>query len=208
MCEPPRGLCTSRGGTHSATHPSSPYSYSPTSLTPPALPLFYPSIFISMFLLPSLPSFLLSIFYPSLYPFTSSTITLSVRSPSVHHHPFIQHLKDVVKHLLCASGAKGGDWLGIGKGDEACMDPSAPFPVEDGDGYETDHQDYCEVCQQGGEIILCDTCPRAYHLVCLDPELEKAPAGEWSCPHCVSPGQNLGRVQPVPVIQGQDVGRC
>ncbi|KAA0707630.1 Chromodomain-helicase-DNA-binding protein 5 [Triplophysa tibetana] len=35
---------------------------------------------------------------------------------------------------------------------------------EDGDGYETDHQDYCEVCQQGGEIILCDTCPRAYHL--------------------------------------------
>lgn len=56
------------------------------------------------------------------------------------------------------------------------------------DGYETDHQDYCEVCQQGGEIILCDTCPRAYHLVCLDPELEKAPEGKWSCPHCVSVG--------------------
>nr|KAF6443354.1 chromodomain helicase DNA binding protein 5 [Molossus molossus] len=60
--------------------------------------------------------------------------------------------------------------------------------IEDGDGYETDHQDYCEVCQQGGEIILCDTCPRAYHLVCLDPELEKAPAGEWSCPHCEKEG--------------------
>ncbi|KFU95427.1 Chromodomain-helicase-DNA-binding protein 5, partial [Chaetura pelagica] len=60
--------------------------------------------------------------------------------------------------------------------------------VEEGDGYETDHQDYCEVCQQGGEIILCDTCPRAYHLVCLDPELEKAPEGKWSCPHCVSGG--------------------
>uniref|UniRef100_A0A8C4PUT9 Chromodomain helicase DNA binding protein 5 n=1 Tax=Equus asinus asinus TaxID=83772 RepID=A0A8C4PUT9_EQUAS len=76
---------------------------------------------------------------------------------------------------------------------ECCMsvsmgtlhDPSAPSPVDDGDGYETDHQDYCEVCQQGGEIILCDTCPRAYHLVCLDPELEKAPEGKWSCPHCV-----------------------
>uniref|UniRef100_A0A2K5QED7 Chromodomain helicase DNA binding protein 5 n=1 Tax=Cebus imitator TaxID=2715852 RepID=A0A2K5QED7_CEBIM len=55
---------------------------------------------------------------------------------------------------------------------------------DDGDGYETDHQDYCEVCQQGGEIILCDTCPRAYHLVCLDPELEKAPEGKWSsCSH-------------------------
>ncbi|MEJ1273132.1 hypothetical protein NN561_003992 [Cricetulus griseus] len=55
---------------------------------------------------------------------------------------------------------------------------------EEVDGYETDHQDYCEVCQQGGEIILCDTCPRAYHLVCLDPELDRAPEGKWSCPHC------------------------
>uniref|UniRef100_A0A8C6YF64 Chromodomain helicase DNA binding protein 3 n=1 Tax=Naja naja TaxID=35670 RepID=A0A8C6YF64_NAJNA len=59
---------------------------------------------------------------------------------------------------------------------------------EEADGYETDHQDYCEVCQQGGEIILCDSCPRAYHLVCLDPELDKAPQGKWSCPHCEKEG--------------------
>nr|XP_055075781.1 chromodomain-helicase-DNA-binding protein 4a [Misgurnus anguillicaudatus]XP_055075782.1 chromodomain-helicase-DNA-binding protein 4a [Misgurnus anguillicaudatus] len=59
---------------------------------------------------------------------------------------------------------------------------------EEGDGYETDHQDYCEVCQQGGEIILCDTCPRAYHMVCLDPDMEKAPEGTWSCPHCEKMG--------------------
>ncbi|XP_026145002.1 chromodomain-helicase-DNA-binding protein 4-like isoform X2 [Carassius auratus] len=59
---------------------------------------------------------------------------------------------------------------------------------DEGDGYETDHQDYCEVCQQGGEIILCDTCPRAYHMVCLDPDMEKAPEGTWSCPHCEKMG--------------------
>ncbi|XP_030639658.1 chromodomain-helicase-DNA-binding protein 4 [Chanos chanos] len=59
---------------------------------------------------------------------------------------------------------------------------------EEADGYETDHQDYCEVCQQGGEIILCDTCPRAYHMVCLDPDMEKAPEGTWSCPHCEKEG--------------------
>ncbi|XP_013407633.1 chromodomain-helicase-DNA-binding protein 4 isoform X2 [Lingula anatina] len=63
-----------------------------------------------------------------------------------------------------------------------------PANLNDADGYETDHQDYCEVCQQGGEIILCDTCPRAYHLVCLDPELEEAPEGKWSCPHCEAEG--------------------
>lgn len=64
------------------------------------------------------------------------------------------------------------------------------FPAGDSDenGYDTDHQDYCEVCQQGGEIILCDTCPRAYHLVCLEPELEEAPEGKWSCPHCEGEG--------------------
>uniref|UniRef100_A0A3Q1H3J8 Chromodomain helicase DNA binding protein 3 n=1 Tax=Acanthochromis polyacanthus TaxID=80966 RepID=A0A3Q1H3J8_9TELE len=67
--------------------------------------------------------------------------------------------------------------------------PASSVPgEEEGDGYETDHQDYCEVCQQGGEIILCDTCPRAYHLVCLEPELDKAPEGKWSCPHCEKEG--------------------
>lgn len=60
------------------------------------------------------------------------------------------------------------------------------FP--DGDDGEQEHQDYCEVCQQGGEIILCDTCPKAYHLVCLDPELEEAPEGKWSCPTCEAEG--------------------
>uniref|UniRef100_A0A4W4EUI4 DNA helicase n=1 Tax=Electrophorus electricus TaxID=8005 RepID=A0A4W4EUI4_ELEEL len=64
---------------------------------------------------------------------------------------------------------------------------------KDADGYETDHQDYCEVCQQGGEIILCDTCPRAYHMVCLDPDMEKAPEGTWSCPHCVKEENDEGR---------------
>merc|ERR1712107_31914 len=53
---------------------------------------------------------------------------------------------------------------------------------------ESEHQEYCDVCQQGGEIILCDTCPKAYHLVCLTPELEEAPEGKWSCPHCEKNG--------------------
>ena len=66
-------------------------------------------------------------------------------------------------------------------------DETENLPLEQ-QGYETDHQDYCEVCQQGGEIILCDTCPKAYHLVCLDPELEQAPEGDWSCPECTKNG--------------------
>jgi len=56
---------------------------------------------------------------------------------------------------------------------------------------ETEHQEYCEVCKQGGEIILCDTCPRAYHLVCLEPELTEAPEGKWSCPVCEKEGPSI-----------------
>ncbi|XP_047988172.1 LOW QUALITY PROTEIN: chromodomain-helicase-DNA-binding protein Mi-2 homolog [Leguminivora glycinivorella] len=63
-----------------------------------------------------------------------------------------------------------------------------PNKFPDGAEGEQEHQDYCEVCQQGGEIILCDTCPRAYHLVCLEPELEETPEGRWSCPHCEAEG--------------------
>merc|ERR1712088_1214253 len=59
---------------------------------------------------------------------------------------------------------------------------------------ESEHQEYCEVCQQGGEIILCDTCPRAYHLCCLDPELDEAPEGKWSCPHCEINGPEIQEV--------------
>jgi chromodomain-helicase-DNA-binding protein 4 len=73
---------------------------------------------------------------------------------------------------------------------QTVVEETSDLPLEQA-GYETDHQDYCEVCQQGGEIILCDTCPKAYHLVCLDPELEQAPEGDWSCPDCTKNGISI-----------------
>ncbi|KAJ8971465.1 hypothetical protein NQ317_001239 [Molorchus minor] len=72
----------------------------------------------------------------------------------------------------------------IGNKSKRKRKPKSGKPEEE--NYE--HQDYCEVCQQGGEIILCDTCPRAYHLVCLEPELEETPEGKWSCPRCENEG--------------------
>ena len=35
---------------------------------------------------------------------------------------------------------------------------------------------------------MCDTCPKAFHLVCLEPELEEAPEGEWFCAQCEKDG--------------------
>lgn len=41
----------------------------------------------------------------------------------------------------------------------------------------------CEICEGEGEVLCCDTCPKAYHLECL--KLKQVPEGEWSCFKCL-----------------------
>ncbi|WOG89550.1 hypothetical protein DCAR_0208788 [Daucus carota subsp. sativus] len=42
----------------------------------------------------------------------------------------------------------------------------------------------CVVCDLGGNLLCCDSCPRTYHLQCLDPPLKRIPNGKWQCPKC------------------------
>ncbi|XP_062284182.1 autoimmune regulator [Scomber scombrus] len=46
------------------------------------------------------------------------------------------------------------------------------------------NDDECTLCKDGGELICCDGCPRAYHLTCLDPPLICIPSGSWQCEWC------------------------
>ncbi|XP_047967871.1 protein CHROMATIN REMODELING 4 isoform X2 [Salvia hispanica] len=43
----------------------------------------------------------------------------------------------------------------------------------------------CVICELGGKLLCCDSCPRTYHLECLDPALKRIPTGKWECPTCV-----------------------
>ncbi|XP_044126479.1 PHD finger protein 21A isoform X3 [Bufo gargarizans] len=46
------------------------------------------------------------------------------------------------------------------------------------------HEDFCSVCRKSGQLLMCDTCSRVYHLDCLEPPLKAIPKGMWICPKC------------------------
>ena len=56
----------------------------------------------------------------------------------------------------------------------------------------------CSVCgsaSMADPMILCDRCDRGYHMHCLNPPLERVPAGVWTCPRCQQ--QPVVTVQPL-----------
>jgi len=48
--------------------------------------------------------------------------------------------------------------------------------------YEANNDTVCSICGFGRDIVLCDRCPSAFHLSCLD--LDRVPDGDWFCPTC------------------------
>lgn len=48
------------------------------------------------------------------------------------------------------------------------------------------NHDYCDSCQEGGDLVCCDRCPVSFHLQCHDPPLEEEdiPQGEFVCHRC------------------------
>ncbi|CAA3000714.1 Histone acetyltransferase [Olea europaea subsp. europaea] len=42
--------------------------------------------------------------------------------------------------------------------------------------------DMCAICGDGGELTMCNGCPRAFHAACLG--LQCLPANDWDCPFC------------------------
>ena len=48
-----------------------------------------------------------------------------------------------------------------------------------------EHNEVCEVCDVGGDLLCCDTCSLVFHLKCIRPKLLNIPKGKWSCAHCI-----------------------
>ncbi|XP_065604463.1 autoimmune regulator [Cyrtonyx montezumae] len=84
----------------------------------------------------------------------------------------------------------------VSQSGEMCETPQGHLPVppvhsQDLAPYQ-DNEDECAVCGDGGELICCDGCPRAFHLPCLVPPLPRVPSGTWQCSSCVA---KLGRLR-------------
>ncbi|XP_004306175.1 PREDICTED: uncharacterized protein LOC101309477 [Fragaria vesca subsp. vesca] len=45
-----------------------------------------------------------------------------------------------------------------------------------------DNDDLCIICADGGNLVLCDGCPRAFHRDCAS--LSGVPRGDWYCKFC------------------------
>ncbi|XP_054631241.1 PHD finger protein 21A isoform X6 [Dunckerocampus dactyliophorus] len=65
------------------------------------------------------------------------------------------------------------------------ISPVHPLPLPSPSSGDGDiHEDFCTVCRRSGQLLMCDTCSRVYHLDCLDPPLKSIPKGMWICPKC------------------------
>ncbi|XP_061151689.1 autoimmune regulator [Syngnathus typhle] len=84
-------------------------------------------------------------------------------------------------------------------------------------GQNHHNDDECAVCKDGGELICCDGCPRAFHLTCLDPPLASVPSGSWCCKDCSGTGHQVQKSQHALQwadscgfchLGGEDLSRC
>ncbi|KAE9619433.1 putative histone acetyltransferase chromatin regulator PHD family [Lupinus albus] len=61
-----------------------------------------------------------------------------------------------------------------------------------------DSDDMCAICGDGGDLILCNGCPRAFHAACLG--FDSAPESSWHCLNCrdnVGNGRESSMARPI-----------
>lgn len=47
------------------------------------------------------------------------------------------------------------------------------------------HNDLCEVCDEAGDLLMCETCNLVFHVACVRPALETLPEQDYKCAYCV-----------------------
>nr|XP_031538023.1 autoimmune regulator [Vicugna pacos] len=90
-------------------------------------------------------------------------------------------LKTLVPAKGTQAAAPGGGDSRAGPRDRALARPALLSEPQ----LHQKNEDECAACRDGGELICCDGCPRAFHLACLSPPLREVPSGTWRCSSCL-----------------------
>ncbi|XP_036284032.1 transcription intermediary factor 1-alpha isoform X4 [Pipistrellus kuhlii] len=77
---------------------------------------------------------------------------------------------------LHQENSSNGKWLDASQ--------KSPLHVGETRKEEDPNEDWCAVCQNGGELLCCEKCPKVFHLSCHVPTLANFPSGEWICTFC------------------------
>ncbi|RYG43311.1 hypothetical protein EON68_00610 [archaeon] len=96
----------------------------------------------------------------------------------------VEELDDEDGYPTASSGGTGMDDSGTDGG----VSDGMPYEEEDGVLYvhADNNVDICVRCQQFGELLICERCPRAFHLSCLG--LTELPKEDpWYCGECDQP---------------------
>ncbi|XP_068169874.1 transcription intermediary factor 1-alpha-like isoform X2 [Antennarius striatus] len=64
------------------------------------------------------------------------------------------------------------------------LDPPIQNPRPGSGPEESDSEDFCAVCLNGGDLLCCDRCPKVFHLSCHIPPVTSCPLGDWMCSLC------------------------
>nr|KAF6394453.1 autoimmune regulator [Rousettus aegyptiacus] len=111
-----------------------------------------------------------------------------VYTPSKYEDPSAGKIKarssGGLKTLVRAKGTQAGGDPRAGQQGRAPAPPTLPSEPQ----LHQKNEDECAVCRDGGELLCCDGCPRAFHLACLAPPLREVPSGTWRCSSCVQGG--------------------
>ncbi|CAA6654920.1 unnamed protein product [Spirodela intermedia] len=99
------------------------------------------------------------------------------RGTDLHRLIFLENgLPDGAELAYCVRGQI------VLKGHKMGMISPSQFEAHAGWASRRQPDNDCAVCGDGGELILCSKCPKAFHIVCLG--LDDTPHGEWHCSYC------------------------
>ena len=66
---------------------------------------------------------------------------------------------------------------------------------DSGEQRDMQHNDLCETCGEGGELLCCSTCNLVFHLGCTRPKLAAIPDDDWCCCYCIASGVGVAQPQ-------------